>query len=142
MCQSVGSTTTLGCDPSDGFAAVGPGPRMSAVGRYAVDAEVILRWVRFKSVLTLCKAIHSAESLLPGGRGALLVANVAMPPRVWWVKDPVGLNRRSDVGALWVLNWSADARLAPALAAVDATCSNLPSLWSSSGAELNAGRAR
>jgi hypothetical protein len=49
----------------------------------------------------------NAECLLPGGRGALLAANVTMQPRVRWVKDPVGLNRRSGGGALWVLNSSA-----------------------------------
>ena len=48
--------------------------------------------------------MHSAESLLPGGRGVLPAIDEAIVVRVRWAKDPVGLNRRSDVGKLWELN--------------------------------------
>lgn len=51
-----------------------------------------------------CRDRHDAESLLPGGRGAPTQIDEVTLPRVRWAKDPVGLNRRSDGGELWVLN--------------------------------------
>jgi hypothetical protein len=51
-----------------------------------------------------CRYVHDAESLLPGGRGAPTQIDEVTLPRVRWAKDPVGLNRRSDGGGLWVLN--------------------------------------
>ena len=44
------------------------------------------------------------ESLLSSGRAARLVAEVAMPSRFRWTREPVGLNRHFGGAALWVLN--------------------------------------
>jgi len=62
----------------------------TAYGTHSIrrtKATLIYRRTKNLRAVQLLLGHTKAESLLPGRRGAPLVANVAMPPRVWWAKD-------------------------------------------------------